>query len=443
MTKATLSILNLFDVTMRIKGFPVEEAQARLQEIKQIPEGSYTQYVEDARNTIFSYHLKHTPFYRRFIADTATAVWEDIPILKKKDLQISLPQRLSDNFNAKKIHTGKTSGSSGTPLHYAKDYFCHALTWAGIIDRFGWYGLYFNTSYQARFYGIPLEFTAYQKERVKDRLSNRYRFPIFDLSEEKMEEFLSVFRRKKFDYINGHTSSIVLFAKFLKRKNIKLITICPTLTHCIVTSEMLFPDDKILLEDQLGVPVINEYGASELDLLAFTNTSGEFQVNSENIYLEIVDDAGKPVPYGMPGRILVTMLYNKAHPFIRYEVGDLGVLDETSTLKKPILKELLGRANDNAILVNGTTVPGHTFYYVAKSAMGEESIVHEFVMIQNEKDTFTLKYVAERNLNKTEEEALQDALLTYLGVKVILKCERVELLDRSNRGKLKQFISEL
>ena len=435
--------MNLFDVTMRIKGFPLKEAQARLLEIQQIPEASFPGYVKDACNNIVSYHLKHTPFYRNFIGKNPTAVWEDIPILQKKELQIPLQERLSDDFSLKKVHQGKTSGSSGTPLHYAKDYFCHASTWAGIIDRFGWYGLDFNNSLQARFYGIPLAFKAYQKERVKDRLSNRHRFPIFDLSDKKLEEFLAVFRRKKFDYINGHTSSIVLFAKFLKRKNIQLTTVCPTLTHCIVTSEMLYPDDKQLLEEYIGVSVINEYGASELDVLAFTNPAGQFQVQSENIFLEIVDDHGNLVENGMPGRILVTMLYNKAHPFIRYELGDLGVLAETSTLKKPILKELLGRSNDNATLANGTTVPGHTFYYVAKSAMGAKSVVREFVMVQNTLDTFTLTYVAERDLTTEEITSLKNALHKYLGLAVTLHCSRTAMLDRSHRGKLKQFISEL
>jgi phenylacetate-CoA ligase len=33
--------------------------------------------------------------------------------------------------------------------------------------RFGWYGIDFNSSYQARFYGIPMDFIE-TKERFKD-----------------------------------------------------------------------------------------------------------------------------------------------------------------------------------------------------------------------------------------------------------------------------------
>lgn len=59
---------------------------------------------------------------------------------------------------------------------------------------------------------------------------------------------LEHFKTKTFDYINGYTSSIVLFGKYLQARNIVLTDVCPTLKVCMVTSEMLFEEDKILLE---------------------------------------------------------------------------------------------------------------------------------------------------------------------------------------------------
>lgn len=63
-----------------------------------------------------------------------------------------------------------------------------------------------------------MDFIGNKKERFKDFLGSRFRFTIFDLSDEILERFLKHFQRKKFDYINGYTSSIVLFAKFLQKK---------------------------------------------------------------------------------------------------------------------------------------------------------------------------------------------------------------------------------
>lgn len=288
-----------------------------------------------------------------------------------------------------------------------------------------------------------MDAVGYQKERLKDRLSRRYRFPIFDLSDQKLEQFFQKFKKKPFDYINGYTSSIVLFAKYLQKKEVILKEVCPTLKVCMVTSEMLFEIDKKMLETQFGVPVVNEYGASELDLIAYTNAENQFVVNSETLFVEILDDNNNPVPNGQSGKIVITSLYNKAHPFIKYDLGDTGTLCESSTLQKPILKNLIGRTNDVAVLPSGKSVPGLTFYYVTKSIIEDDGNVKEFVIAQTKKDTFEIKYTSERTLTSNEETGIKKALDTYLEVGLKLTLEHVESLDRSRRGKLKQFTSLL
>jgi len=434
-------MLNLFELSLKLNGFPISEAKKRLDEIQAIPENEFEGYVISKRDEIVGHHLLSTPFYRDFVGQKDIVAWDDVPVMQKADLQRPLKERLSKGFTAKNVYVNKTSGSSGHPFIFAKDKHTHALTWAGILDRFGWYGLDFHTSLQARFYGIPLDTIGYRKERFKDWLSSRYRFPIFDLSEEKMEQFLAAFRRKKFDYINGYTSSIVLFAKFLKSKGVVLKELCPTLKYCIVTSEMLYEDDKKLMKTTFGVPVVNEYGASELDLIAFTNIKGEFVLNSETLFVEILDDNDKALPNGVSGRIVITSLYNKAHPMIRYDIGDTGIISTQSTFKKPILQQLIGRTNDVAQLPGGKTVPGLTFYYVTKSVIEDDGNVKEFVIEQTALDEFRIIYVSERELTQAETETIRTALFKYLEEDLHLFFERKEVLDRSHRGKLKQFVS--
>ena len=435
--------MNLFERTLKWNGFRIAEAKRQLKEIQNIPENEYHKYVIEKRKELVDYHLKENPFYKALVGEKTISHWEDVPIMQKKDLQRPLAQRLSKGFTPKNSYVNKTSGSSGHPFIFAKDKACHALSWAEFIDRYHWHNIHLNNSLQARFYGIPLDPLGYQKERLKDRLSNRYRFPIFDLSDKKNEEFLKTFRRKKFDHINGYTSSIVLFAKYLKRKNIVLRVVCPTLKQCIVTSEMLYADDKKLLETTIGVPVINEYGASELGLIAFSNSKDEFVVNSEGLFVEVVDENDKPLPNGKPGRLCITSLYNKAHPIIRYDIGDTGVLAENSTFKKPILEQLIGRTNDVAKLPSGKTVPGLTFYYVTKSVIEDNGNVKEFIIEQMALDTFKIIYVSERALTDQEMKAIENASYAYLESGLTIEFERTPALDRSNRGKLKQFISKL
>ncbi len=420
----------------------MKEAQIEFEKNLQISESEYQKFIEEKRNEIVQFHFDNNTFYKNLVGNAAISEWNNLPILTKKNLQVPLQERLSKGFE-KNIYINKTSGSSGDPFIFAKDKFSHALTWYSNIYRFGWFGIDFNSSFQARFYGIPLDKFGYYKERFKDFLAKRYRFPIFDLSDVVLEGILKQFQQKKFDYINGYTSSVVLFAKFLQSKNIVLKDVCPTLKVCMVTSEMLFDDDKILLEKYLGIPIVNEYGASELDLLAFQNPKGEWQVNSETLFIEILDENNQPIPNGTSGKIVVTSLYNKAHPFIRYEIGDIGILDEKSTWKKPLLKQLIGRTNDVAILPSGKKSPGLTFYYVTKSIIEDDGNVKEFVIKQTKLDSFEIDYVSKKVLSTTQIEEIQKAIDLYLEPNLKFTYTRKEFLTRSNRGKLKQFTSLL
>lgn len=436
-------MFKIFDLTLQLNGFPMKEAKAELQKIIAIPEENFGDFIEKRKEEMVNFHLKNNHFYKELAQIDSFENWSDLPILNKANLQKPLSERLSLGYSEKSVYLNKTSGSSGHPFVFAKDKFCHALTWASNIYRFGWYGIDFNSSYQARFYGIPLDFIGNKKERFKDFLSNRYRFSIFNLSDEVLERFIKDFKTKKFDYINGYTSSIVMFAKFLQKKNIVLKNICPSLKVCMVTSEILFEEDKLLLEKQFGIPIVNEYGASELDLIAFQNPDGQWQVNSETLFVEILDENNKTAPNGTSGRIVITSLFNKAHPFIRYDIGDIGILDEKSTLKKPILKKLIGRTNDVVFLPSGKKSPGLTFYYVTKSIIEDDGNVKEFIIKQTKINQFEVEYVSDSQLNEEQIEKINQAVALYLEPNLHFTFIRKTTLQRTNRGKLKQFTSLL
>lgn len=433
--------MNLFDLSLRLNGFPIRKAEIALEEIQQKNDVAFEDYIIYKKQEIVAYHLKHTPFYKSLAKSINPEDWNTVPIMTKRNLQQPLNERLSEGFSTNNVYINKTSGSSGDPFIFAKDKFCHALTWAIIKDRFGWFNLDFNASKQARFYGIPLDKKGYYKERLKDALSNRFRFSVFDLSDAAFENLLKKFSSTSFDYINGYTSAIVQFAKFLERKNIVLNSICPSLKACVVTSEMLFDDDKTLMETRFRIPVINEYGASELDLIAFQNPKGEWQINSETLFVEILDKNDNILPLGEEGRVVITSLYNKAHPFIRYDIGDIGMLSKQSTAKKPVLETLIGRTNDIAILPNGKRAAGLTFYYITKSIIENDGNVKEFVIEQHKKDTFKIIYVSSEELSEEKKLIISNEMERYLekGLQIIF--ERQNQLQRSKSGKLKQFSS--
>lgn len=429
--------LKLFDTILKIKGFPIAEAKKTFQELLRATKKD----IEEKKQAIVAHHIADNPFYKS-LAITNPKSWNDLPVLTKRDLQQPLKNRLSTSYTLSNVFKGKTSGSSGHPFTFAKNKHAHAMTWAAFHHAYNQHGLDLNSSLQARFYGIPLSGIARYAELVKDFVSYRKRFPIFNMNEEVLDGYVSRFRESEFHYINGYTSSIVLFAKHCASKQLVLKQICPSLKACVVTSEMLFPDDKILLEQWLGVPVINEYGASEVGLIAMENLNGDFVINNQNLFVEIVDEENKPVKEGIVGRILVTDLYNLAHPMIRYEIGDLGSLKLLENGTK-ILENLQGRTSDTARLPSGKVVPGLTFYYVTKSIISEETAILEFVVIHKKPALFEIQYVSAADMNTFQKSKVQQAMDRYLepGLDVIFT--RLASLDRSNRGKLKQFRSEV
>ncbi len=428
---------------MQVKGFPLTEAKQQLRQIRQELEINSEDYSERKKWEIAKFHFDKNPHFRALLNGKFPENWSEIPIMTKQDLQKPLNERLSENYKKKDVFINKTSGSSGNPFVFAKDKYAHALTWAHIIWLYSQYNIKMGSSLEARFYGIPKDFKGYYKERLKDFMANRFRLDIFDLSDEKLALFLKRFQQKPFELLNGYTSSIVLFAKFLEKGNIVLKEVCPSLKVCITTSEMLFENDKILLQKQLGVPIVNEYGASELDIIAFENPKGDWLVNNKTLFVEIVDENGKVLPYGEEGAVVITSLYNKAHPFIRYKIGDIGVLDEKSTPQKPILKKLVGRTNQFAVLPSGKKVPALSFYYVTKSVIEDAGLVKEIKIIQETPSEFHIEYCAEKELTVSKKEQITKAIATYLEPGLNLKFKRFDQLERSKSGKLKQFISKV
>mgnify|MGYP000025699500 CR=1 FL=1 len=435
--------MNRFERVLSWQGFPISAAKTKLEQIITALKNNAQDYTETSKWNIFNYHKSHNSHYRHLLNNQPISCWEDIPIMTKQDLQVSLEQRLSKDFSAKSVYVNKTSGSSGHPFTFAKDKPAHALTWAHIISLYQQHDIDMSQSYEARFYGIPKDFISNKKERLKDVFAHRFRFDIFDLSDDKLEGFLKEFKRKPFELINGYTSSIVMFAKYLKAKHINLKTVCPSLKACITTSEMLFDSDRKLLEDVLGVTIINEYGASELDVIAFENTEGEWQINNKTLLVEVVDDHHNVLPNGEEGHLVVTSLYNKAHPFIRYKIGDVVVISKKSTAEHQILKKLTGRTNQFAILPSGKRIPALSFYYVTKSVIEDSGDVKEIKVIQETEVEFKIEYVSENELTDRQKNKITKAIETYLEPNLKVSFKKFTTLERSKSGKLKQFISKL
>lgn len=389
---------------------------------------------------IVRYHLEHNSLYASKVGIRKIERFEDLPIMRKSDFQVPLQTIISDEYDLKDLYIGSTSGSSGHPFFYAKNRDSHAVVHAIIERLYSEHGLSVCDK-QARFYGIPTNGLSRFIELVKDVLLNRVRFPIFDLSDAALDGFIKKFEREKYVYVYGYTSAIVMFSKYLLRKGNTLLNICPTLKACIVTSEVCTSDDRKIIERAMGVKVINEYGCSEAGMIAFEDNAGVWRLVEDDSYFEIVDDEGKIVPEGTEGRILITNLSNKALPFIRYEVGDIGVIARDE--KGRYLKSLSGRVSDLIYLPSGKVAGGLTFYYVSRSILEETTFIKEFIVRQTSIDTFEFDIVSEVPLSQEIENSLLKKMDSYLEPGLQLRINIVDRIIRPKSGKIKHFYSEL
>jgi len=420
-----------FFQTLKLLGFPVDEARQEYHSV--LNKDNLFAWQEKKRLHLVDFHMKNNPFYRE-LTKGWDGNWEHLPIITKQDLQGNHRQKIPSVCKSK-LFISQTSGSSGQPFVFAKDRLTHTLIWLNVAKHYLRSGVSLN-DFQARFYGIPLNGSRFWKEKIKDLISHRKRFNVFNLDDDALQKWLNQFKRHSFRYLYGYTNSLLAFARYLIQKDIILREVCPTLKSCIVTAEVCTERDKVLLETGFGVPVFNEYGASEVCVIGF-GESGKWLVSDELVYLEVVDEQGKLLPDRHSGRLLCTLLHNEGTPIIRYEVGDeASILHEGG---RTYIKELRGRLSDSVVLPSGKKVPGLTFYYVVQKVINDNPGIKEYKVVVKNNHDFDIQIVSEEELTRDLKRALNLAVEKYLEPGLTVTVTRIPQIDRTGAGKFKNF----
>ena len=416
---------------MRIAGYDINAASKKLVHLKNLSSVKRNHWRITKKWQIAQFHFENNSIYKRKVGNYFPDSWNDLPVMHKYDYQNKIERLLSNGFNKKNIYLANTSGSSGHPFHFAKDKKTHALTWAFIVSRYKDLGIDHN-DLEARFYGIPLEPKAYYLEKLKDTFLKRKRFSVFDLSPQRFIKFIKEFNNNNYKYIYGYTNAIVLFARYIIETDLKFKQICNSLKLIILTSEVCTQEDRAILKNAFGVPVISEYGASEFGYIGFEKAPGKWEVVNDLVYLE----------NDIEGNILITDLHNKAFPFIKYKIGDVGDVYTDSEGTQHI-ENLKGRTSDNIILPSGKISPGLTFYYISRSILEKTNFLQEFIIKQIELDYFIFDIVSKRAIDDDISLEIKDKMDKYLEPGLRFDLNRVNFIKRPNSGKIKHFYSML
>ncbi|MEO6878845.1 MAG: capsule biosynthesis protein CapK [Gemmatimonadaceae bacterium] len=110
----------------------------------------------------------------------------------------------------------------------------------------------------------------------------------------------------------------------------------------ISVSMALSPGLRSLLETRFNCPVLDVYSLNEAGPVGvFDSSSGGHVLLQPNLYVEILDDLGKPVAAGERGEITLSGGFNFCLPLLRYRTGDFGALVAGSDA--PVIMGLSGR----------------------------------------------------------------------------------------------------
>ena len=133
-----------------------------------------------------------------------------------------------------------------------------------------------------------------------------------------------------------------------------------------------------------GAPVFETYGSREFMLMgAECSVHQGLHLTTENLLLEVLDDAGQPVAPGTEGNVVVTDLTNRGMPFIRYANGDRAVLQPGACpcgRGLPRLAAVVGRQLDVLQTPEGGRLPGEFFPHLLK----ELPAVQRFQVVQEQ-----------------------------------------------------------
>ena len=226
-----------------------------------------------------------------------------------------------------------------------------------------------------------------------------------------------------------YTASVSELIKLINEKNINVIAGPPSLLSMIggnikqinkkpqvifSYAEVLSEKVKSNLEKAFECSVNEIYQGAE-GFLATTCKKGKLHLNEDTTYFEFqnVDDKNEAVK-----RVIVTDLYRRTAPFVRYSLHDLIEIDNKECLcgsKFTIIKKIHGREDDIFSLFS---IEGEEKFlfpdYVRRSINQASEDIIEFQAIQHKDKEIEIRLILKKDNNKKQiEEKILDNLLFW------------------------------
>jgi phenylacetate-CoA ligase len=148
--------------------------------------------------------------------------------------------------------------------------------------------------------------------------------------------------RQQPDYLLSSPSNLLALADHFQANGLKL----GSLRGITSGGAVLAPEVRDACRATWGAEIVDMYSTQEVGYVALQCPASEsYHVQSEVLYVEVLDDDGQPCRPGQVGRVVVSTLHNFAMPLLRYDLGDLAEVGRGCPCGRnlPVLTRIVGR----------------------------------------------------------------------------------------------------
>lgn len=403
-----------------------------LKELRKQQEKKLLKLIEHARSNV--------PYYRDSLEGLSIESMEDmerIPLLTKKKIRENLNHIRSENLTPERFISNSTGGSTGEKLLFYSDsnaalggFALRGNLWTGWEPgdkQVQLWGAHYDLSMSRGFY-----------EKLKRMLIHRkIILSSYDMTEEDMIKYLKIINRYRPVLITGYSSALALFSKFIRRNKLEV----HTPAGIISSGETLGRDQRENIQSVFGCKVLDRYGCREVGAIA--HECGErngFHIFTEHVVLEVIDENGKHCKPGETGEIVITELNNYAFPFIRYKIGDIGVLSERSCpcgRNLPLLEKVKGRIWDVIVGANGNRIVGSL--WIIKGIDG----IEQYQVVQENRREIIFNMIPGPGFGEIEKSELVRRIREKCGEEMSVNIELVDEIPPTESGKHRYIISRV
>jgi phenylacetate-CoA ligase len=364
---------------------------------------------------------------------------QKLPILTKEDVVQAGSQLLSSNYPRREVRRAQTSGTTGTALSFLTTRKAIEFQWAVWWRHRSRFGIEPGTKH-LNFTGKPVAANVQQHPPFW-----RWNYPMSQaligmqhISASKVGALVDFINSERFTFFSGYPSLIHSFAALAEDERLTL-TAGP---KCIfLGAEGVDEQQRTVVENFTGAVVTDQYGFSEGCGNASRCEHGFFHEDWEFGVLEGTE--GETLEDGRQRAKLVgTGFANYAFPFIRYEIGDIGIW-APKAFQCPcgrqgrVLLAIEGRSEDYILTPEGTQI--RRFDYLFKDTQG----VRVAQVVQRLPGSILIRLVPRPNYSQADNAKIFRMVRDWISPSLAVDIEVVTEIPRGPSGKFRPVISEL